>query len=239
MSSQTVLPPSTVRTAYEGLLEAFRTTVEGANLSLSFQMRPLKSSFVKVDGTNNAAFIYSFYLKGWPCRRLPRNKRLDVVVKAMETFNKPSWGVTKSTVYVNYFVISGTETKLVQSLRYDFVEGGLDDHPLFHVHLTDELIPEDDLRSAGCELSVPISANECWVATRIPTPDMTLASVIYCLVADHLGAVRLSQFAEKVESIQDQMPAPCFEPIRQSLHRSTGHFKSSHWFSHINAVHCV
>jgi hypothetical protein len=234
MSSQTILPPSDVRTAYEGFLEAFRTTVEGANLSISPQVRPLSSSFVDAGGTDKVAFMYSFYLKGWPCRRLPRSKRLDIVVKAMETFNKPSWSLIKSTVYVNYFVVSGDEVKLVQSLHYDFVEGGQNNHPLFHVHLTDELIPNDDLRSTGCELCVPASDNECWVATRIPTPDMTLASVIYCLVADHLGTVHFSRFAETVEAIQNQIPAPSYELIKVSLKQSTFHFKSSHWFSHMN-----
>jgi hypothetical protein len=236
MSSQTVLPPNNVRSAYEEFLEAFRTAVETANLNLSHPSRPLRSSFVEAGGSDRAAFLWSFYLRDWPCKRLPRNKRLDVVVKAMETFTRPAWVLFKSTVYVNYFVVSDSVAKLVQSLHYDFVEGGQNDHPFFHVQLTDELIPEEDLRSAGFELSVPASANECWVTTRIPTPDMTLASVIYCLVADHLGAINFTQFAQNVESIQNRIPAPSFETIKQSLNESTAHFKSSHWFAHMDAV---
>jgi len=236
MSFQTVLPPNNVRSAYEEFLEAFRTTVEAANHELSQPLRPLKSSFVDAGDSSRAAFMWSFYLKGWPCKRLPRTKRLDVVVKALETFTRPSWALSKSTVYVNYFVVSDSDAKLVQSLHYDFVEGGQDDHPFFHVQLSDELIPEDDLRSTGFELSVPSSANECWVTTRIPTPDMTLASVIYCLVADHLGAINFSEFAQNVESIQNRLPAPSFETIRKSLDRTTAHFKSSHWFSHVDGV---
>ncbi len=237
MTSQTVLPPNHVRSAYEELLEAFRTAVEGANLNLSSQSRPLRSSFVEAGSNDTAAFTWSFYLKGWPCKRLPKNKRLDIVVKAMETFKRtPSWVLAKSTVYVNYFVISESGANLAQSLHYDFVEGGQNAHPFFHVQLTDELIPLDDLRSAGFELPVPISANECYVTTRIPTPDMTLASVIYCLMADHLGAGAFSQFSESVESIQNRIPAPNFEAIKKSLDQFKAHFKSSHWFSHMNAV---
>jgi hypothetical protein len=235
MTLQTIAPPNNVRSAYEDFLEAFRTAVEGANLFLSSPERPLKSSFVEAGAKDKVAFMYCFYLKAWPCKKLPRGKRLDIVVKAMETFTKPKWILTDSTVYVNYFVVSDPDVKLVQSLHYDFVDGGQDDHPLFHVHLTDELIPEDDLRSTGFEYSVPPSANECWVATRIPTPDMTFASVIYCLVADHLGEERFRQFAEKVESIQTRIPVANFEPIMKSLNVSTEHFKSSHWFSHMNA----
>lgn len=236
MGSQIVLPPNSVRSAYEEFLEAFRTAVESANLNLSFPSRPLRSSFVEAGSNDRAAFMWSFYLRAWPCKRLPKNKRLDVVVKAMETFIRPSWELSKSTVYVNYFVVADSGAKLVQSLHYDFVDGGQDDHPFFHVQLTDELIPTDDLRNAGFDLSVAASANECWVTTRIPTPDMTLASVIYCLMADHLGALGFSQFAQDVESIQNRIPAPSFEPIRKSLAQFTAHFKSSHWFSHMNAV---
>ena len=236
MASQTVLPPNSVRSAYEDFLEAFRTAIEGANLNLSYPARPLRSSFVEAGGNDRAAFTWSFYLKDWPCKRLPKDKRLDVVVKAMETFIRPSWVLSKSTVYVNYFVVSDSGATLVQSLHYDFVEGGQDDHPFFHVQLTDELISQEDLQNAGFDLSVAVSANECWVTTRIPTPDMTLASVIYCLMADHLGATGFSEFAKNVESIQDRIPAPSFEPIKKSLDASAAHFKSSHWFSHMNGL---
>ena len=127
-------------------------------------------------------------------------------------------------------------TYMVQSLHYDFVEDGQHDHPFFHVQLTDELIPQEDLQNAGFGLSVAVSGNECWVTTRIPTPDMTLASVIYCLMADHLGASGFSEFAENVESIQNRIPAPSFEPIKKSLDASAAHFKSSHWFSHMDEL---
>jgi len=123
----------------------------------------------------------------------------------------------------------------VQSLHYDFVEEGPVDHPYFHVQLTDEVIPADDLRSTHFELELPgqHESNDCWVTTRIPTPDMTLASVIYCLVADHLAAENFAQFAETVQSIQNRLPAPSFESIKKSLEKSSIHFKSSHWFAHM------
>lgn len=236
MASKTVLPPNRIRSAYEDFLEAFRTAVEAANLNIANQSRPLKSSFIVAGSNDRAAFTWSFYLKDWPCKRLPKNKHLDIVVKAMETFKRPSWVLVKSTVYVNYFVTSNAGARLAQSLHYDFVEGGQQDHPFFHVQLTDELIPPEDLRSAGFQVSIPALENECYVTTRIPTPDMTLASVIYCLMADHLGAGGFAQFAAKVESIQNRIPAPNFERIKKSLERFDAHFKSSHWFSHMKAA---
>lgn len=234
MSGQTVLPPNQIRTAYEDILEALRATAEDANLTLSLPNRPLRSSFVAIDAAS-AVYTGCFYLKGWPSRRLSGKKRLDIVCKAIETFSRPSWLLARSTVYVNYFVVSDSVARLAQSLHYDFVEGGQADHPFFHVQLTNEAIPADDLQSAGFALELPgeENTNECWVTTRIATPDMTLASVIYCLVADHVGAKRFAEFSETVQSIQNRLPPPNYDVIKKSLEKSPTHFKSSHWFAHM------
>jgi hypothetical protein len=158
---------------------------------------------------------------------------LDIVIKAVETFETPKWVLTKSTVSVNYIVVKDSTAKLAQSLHYDFIATGQKDHPFFHAHLTDGRIPEDDLRDAGFELQLPEQPSDCWVTTKIPTPDMTLASVLYCVVADHLGAGHFKQFAQKVEAIQGRLPHPGFDAIRKSLQTSSKHFKSSHWFAHM------
>ncbi len=235
MSNQGILPPNKVGSAYESLLEAFRAAVEDANLSLSLPPRPVRNCFIQTGDATTAAFKESLYLKGWPCRKLSGTKRLDVVINALETFARPSWLLMKSTVYLNYFVVSNSIADLVQALHYDFVEGGQACHPFFHVQLSDEPIPEEDLRSTGFDLEVrsPARPNQCWVTTRIPTPDMTLASVLYSLVADHLEEDTFSQFAKNVHSIQERLPSPSFDPLRKSLEQSMAHFKSSHWFAHM------
>lgn len=236
MATQTITPPNNVRAAYEDFLESFRIVVEDSNLTPPPQVRPIGSSFLAGRDNREAVFGWSTYLKGWPHRHLQRGKRLDVVVKAIETFSLPSWQMMKSTVYVNYIVVVGNTAKLVQALHYDFVDQGQVQHPFFHVQLTDEPIPEADLRACGLEVDLTNSpeSNECWVTTRIPTPDMTLASVLYCLVADHLGTPRFSEFSRAVQSIESRIPPPAFESIRQSLQRFPTHFKSSHWFSHMH-----
>ena len=180
-----------------------------------------------------AVFKSCLYLKGWRCRRLAKNRRLDIVIKAVETFTIPEWLLKKSTVSVNYIVVCHSTAKLAQSLHYDFTDTGQKDHPFFHVHLTDGRIPEGDLRNAGFELQLPEQPSECWVTTRIPTPDMTLASVLYCVVADHLGAGHFKEFARKVESIQGRLPHPGFDALKRSLRTSSKHLKSSHWFAHM------
>jgi hypothetical protein len=130
-------------------------------------------------------------------------------------------------------VVENSRSRLVQALHYDFVEPGQGGHPFFHAQLTNEAIPDADLRSVDCQLELELQADsdDCVVTTRIPTPDMTLASVLYCLVADHLDATRFAEFAGRVHAIQNRLPAPGFESIRRSLEGAT-HFKSSHWFAH-------
>jgi hypothetical protein len=221
--------------AYEDFIEAFSSSVAAANLEVVFPTRPLKSCFTELGNGTSAAFEICLYLKGWPCRRLTRSKRLDIVVKAQETFSRPSWLLIKSSVYLNYFVVSNSIADLVQALHYDFVGGGQADHPFFHLQLSDEQIPENDLRSTGFDLQLkpPPQPNQCWVTTRIPTPDMTLASVLYCVVADHVGAGIFREFAEKVHSIQDRLPPASFDALKKSLARASAHFKSSHWFAHM------
>jgi hypothetical protein len=235
MSNQVVTPPYNIWGAYESLIEAFRGAVEDAGLTVSRLGVPVPSCFTQSADATGAEFKECIYLKDWPSRRLGKGKRLDIVIKALETLERPGWSLTKSTVYVNYFVVIGSEAELVQSLHYDFVQNGQVDHPLFHVQLSDELISEEDLRSVGFDLVIKAATqpNHCWVTTRIPTPDMTLASVLYCLVADHFGLGIFTQFASKVAKVQTRLPSPNFEALKNSLQNSMEHFKSSHWFAHM------
>ena len=114
-------------------------------------------------------------------------------------------------------------------------EGGSGVYFFSSVQWPHEPIPEDELRSTGFDLQLKLQepSSECWVTTRIPTSDMTLASVLYCLVADHLGAAFFGQFAERVHSIQERLPPPGFDALKDSIQKSLAHFKSSHWFAHM------
>ncbi len=227
--------PSWVRSAYENFLEAFCETVQGANRNVSFPDKPVASCFTESGNSQTVEFKRCLYLKDWPCRKLPASKRLDVAVMALEEITKVSWRLKKSTVYLNYFVVSNATAVLVQSLHYDFLEGGQPHHPFFHVELTHEAISENDLRSTGFDLQLKLQEppSNCWVTTRIPTSDMTLASVLYCLVADHLDSRFFDQFAERVHSMLEGLPPPSFDPLRNSIQNSSAHFKSSHWFAHM------
>lgn len=238
VASKPFVPPYAVSGAYESLLKAFETTVTGANRTVKLPSRAVSASFHAVSSTK-AVFSRSLYLRDWPHKKkLSPGRRLDVVISARETFHtRPVWSLTRSTVYANYLVAaSDSAARLVQAVHFDFDAGGQDCHPYFHVQLTDEVIDDsliEDLRSDGFELELkPCTGNRSsWVVTRIPTSDMTLASVLYCLVADHLPR-DFAEFARQVHSIQNRLPRPAFSALRTSLSGSH-HFKSSHWYAHM------
>lgn len=234
MSGRVVATPNKVRSAYEDFLEFFRVAVEDAAGEVLFPDRPLRHCFTD-SGRATVEFARCLYLRKLPSRRLSGSKRLDIVIEANEELEKDSWVLKRSIVRLNYFVISDATAQLAQSLRFDFVEGGQPDHPFFHVQLSDELIPEDKRQSARFNLAVLSSGlpNECWVTTRIPTSDMTLTSVLYCLAADHLGGGIFSQFAQRVDPIKDRLPAVRFDALKNSVEKSSVHFKSFHWFAHM------
>lgn len=234
MSGRLVIPPNPICLAYESFVDKFRRAVEEMNGQVLPSYVPIKSCFSESSDRGRSDFTIRLWLKGCPCERLPRGRRLDVVIKALETLDRSSWVLIRSSVYLNYFLIANTMCQLVQSLHYDFVDGGQANHPFFHVQLTDKSMPEDDLRSVGFDLQLDVSEkpSQCWVDTRIPTPDMTLASVLYCLAADHLAKI-FSQFAESVDAVQGRLPALRFEALTKSLKKSSLHFKSSHWFAHM------
>lgn len=233
--------PYRVTSAYESLLQEFYRVAEDANQTVSSPEAPLQSCFRPSGDDSTVTFETILCLKDWPCKKLPRGKHLHVLIKVLETLKKlglPAdsyWCLTKSTVYLNYVVVSDSTARLAQSLHFDFVDGGQAGHPIFHVQLTGEPILEADLRGAGCDLDLKLTdpPTECWVTTRIPTPDMTFASVLYCIVADHLGTSFFRDFAERAHSIQERLPHPSFDALKESLHVSSTHLKSSHWFAHM------
>jgi hypothetical protein len=230
-----ITAPYKVWGAYEAFIEAFRTAAEEANRTVTFDSNPLPNCF-RLLGSGKAEFERCIYLKGWPSRVLARDKRLDIIVHALEEFTRPAWSLTKSTVYLNYLVVSNNKARLAQSLHFDFDADARPKypHPLFHVQLHLELVrvPDNELRSMGLDVELEMrQGSECEVTTRIPTPEMTFPSVLYCLVADHLGTGVFNHFAANIHSmLQNQLPLPNIDMIKRNLRDSPMHFKSSHWF---------
>ena len=70
---------------------------------------------------------------------------------------------------------------------------------------------------------------------RIQTSDMTLASVLLCLAADHLEPAAFVDFKARVIEIQKSMPVPRYHAgMRKSLGNDLSRLGSSHWFAHMD-----
>lgn len=237
MSGNVVGTPNQVRSAYDEFLRFFQVAIEDNDGRVFFPDAPLQSCFTD-SGRASVDFKRCLYIRNLECRRLGAGKRLDVVIVGMEELERgDAWRVTKSTVYLNYFVVLNGAAQLVQALHFDFDERGQVGHAFFHAQLSEELISERDRRSAQFDLPLRDigQPSECWVTTRIPTPDMTLTSVLYCVAADHLKSGIFDQFAEKVGPIQGRLPLLRFDSLRTSITTSPLQFKSFHWFAHIRA----
>ncbi|HUX66227.1 MAG TPA: hypothetical protein VMV31_01925 [Terriglobales bacterium] len=230
------IPPPKILTAYDALLSKFEDVAIQSNLTVCQGDLPLASSFERT-GQHEFKFSRSIHLKGLKPKQRPRGQTLSVILWAQERFSSPEkspndWALVESNVRLNFFVEAKGQSRLVQALHYDFPKECPAAHPLFHVQLTDELLPPEVLDTLKVTATVKEgrSGPPAWVGMRIPTPDMTLSSVLYCAVASYLKDEIFAKFAEDYELLKNRLLHPRFDPITDSLRDSPSHFKSSHWF---------
>jgi hypothetical protein len=217
--------------AYERLLNKFVEAVEEAGGQVKEPDAPVVSCFTR-QGTASVEFKRCLYLKDCPCRRKPKGLRLDIAISILEKIALNGWSLDQSTVYVNYFLVEGRKASLVQALHYDLSDVDQECHPFFHVHLTAQRVCLSEFSDVDLGIDSRVDKPETAIATRIPTSDMTVASVLYCLAADHLDPSIFEKFASAVHGIQGELPAVCFDHLQGSLDKNRTHFKSSHWFAH-------
>lgn len=227
-------PPYAVTQAYSDLVEAFRLVAENCNAEVVFPRPPVEACFHPAH--DECEFRWSVWLKSWPHRHLPGSARLDIALRVLERLRRTSagsWEVAKSTVYATYLRVENDRGRVIQTVHYDFLADGQECHPMFHAQLTGECADMADM-----EAWIPVDGPEAdrlsKVVMRIPTSDMSLASVLYCLVADHLGGSSFREFQGKAHNIQERLPQLGYGALREGIIRSQ-HFKSSHWFAHMNS----
>jgi len=154
---------------------------------------------------------------------------VDVVVRYMQGEMQH----TRSSVYVTYFRRDSHEriAKVLENLRFDFhPETGEADHPLLHAHVFSDGKPNSypdpliknftiDWDSLGKKLN----------GFRLPIPNMTLPSVLCCLVACHLGTDMLKALLDKTKKQRESFPSLAISPEQLELF-SRNSFAGSQWF---------
>lgn len=219
-----------VRNSYEQLLEAIEAAAVNSNTGYVYFRR----AAVFQERESDILFDCYLYLKKWKWRPGDTSEQVDIVVHANESLSKDGAQITRSAVEVSYFDVTGKNAKLMHSTHFDFV-GAQDNHPIFHAQQTGKaVLPPDNQRlELQCELKWDEVKTPCFKNARIPTPDMTLSSVLLCLAADHVAAEYFREFRQRLVEIQREMPLPACAELRTSLEAGCPHVRSVHWFAHM------
>lgn len=226
--------PYPVINAYERLITALENASAQANVGNMFWSEPLISRFSR-DPRNDDLVLFEafFHLAEWPAR----GQQISIVIRAREAISRATTKLVYSSVHLAYYDVDPESftSRHLHSVHFDY-DGEKDYHPVFHVQLCkDEVpLPPGYAEKLGFTYQNEVSTVTCFGRARIPTTDMTLASVLLCLAADHFDKRPLFiEFLEAVRTLQEGMPLPDFESTKQSIARSPGDLRSSHWFAHM------
>jgi len=175
------------------------------------------------------------HLAGWPVRKDFPDPSVDISVDvdAVVRYEQGKMQHTKSSVYVTYFKRSAHEgiAKVLENLRFDFhPEIGEADHPLLHAHVFSDKKPPSYPGQLMKNFTIDWhSLGERLNAFRLPTPNMTLPSVLCCLVASHLGADMLKALLDKTKNQRESFPSLAISSEQLELF-SRNPFAGSQWF---------
>lgn len=224
--------PYKVTAKYEELIEALRTTGTNADCGEIAEAKPINSCF-RSDEDGHEYFECVLHLKEWKWKGVSGKERINILVHAREKIRRNDRALLSSSVCVNYFTLGSGQADLLQAFHYDF-EPTQRDHPLFHMQVTNRCItlsPED---TQELEIQIPAAvAPTVLRCARVPTCDMTLASVLLCLAADHVGGELFAEFFDRICELQKEMPRPNIDALGQSLGGGISDIRSSHWFRHV------
>jgi len=219
--------------AYESLVEAFRSAGEDSNCGPVSSSPPPKKGFTCDARAEHATFGCTLLLQRWRWRNSSRSSdTIDILLKAQETLQLDPLVLTQSTVKLNYFVVKDERARLIECVHYDYNYPPKDEqHPVFHAQFGDEaILPEGALKA---EFAYPIDRDGfcCFKNARIPTADMTLSSVLLSLAADHMGAKFFNDFRDKFLSLRENLPCPAIDDFKWSIGSNVSDLKCLHWFA--------
>jgi len=171
----------------------------------------------------------------WPVNKAFPDPRVDISVDvdAVVRYEKGEMQHTKSSVYVTYFKRSPhyKTAKVLENLRFDFhPETGEADHPLLHAHVFSDKKPTSCPSQLIKQFTIdwnPIKERLGFF--RLPTPNMTLPSVLCCLVACHLGTEKLRALLDKTKEQRESFPSLAISPQQFELF-SRNSCAGSQWF---------
>jgi len=227
--------PYEVTEKYEALVTALEEASYGANCGFVEKVNPLQTCF-RTQAGGRVFFNCILHLKEWKWKGVSGKQHgVNILIQAQEVIRQRDQALLSSTVSVNYFDVSAENTQLLQAFHFDY-NPCQRDHALFHMQVTNTCITlsGNEAEALKVEFTIPQNTNpKCLRSARVPTCDMTLASVLLCLAADHIGGSFFTEFLERVRELQVKMPQPLIGKLRRSLAAAPAHLHSSHWFMHL------
>jgi len=169
--------------------------------------RPVLSCFRSNDA-GEVVFDCTLLLKNWRWKGVSTRERINILIHARERIHRTSQVLLSSTVCVNYFTASNDQQN---SSRHSTT---ITTKPSGIIHcstcrsLIDVLLcrPEDmSSLKYKCRRK---RQHRYSVAREFQLADMTLASVVLCLAADHVGGGLFAEFWKKIVEFQKEMPHP-------------------------------
>jgi hypothetical protein len=223
--------PYKVTQKYEALIQGLRDAGTSADCGDVAEAKPIAACFQVHAPGDVVLFECALYLKQWKWKGVSGKERVNILVQAREKIRREDQVLLTSVVAVNYFEVPGGE--LLQAFHFDY-DPAQADHPLFHMQVTNRCIELSPAYVEQLEIKMPPEpAPAVLRCARIPTCDMTFASVLLCLTADHVGGPIFAEFLERVCDLQQNMPQPDIGKLSASLGAGVANVRSSHWFRHL------
>lgn len=223
--------PYNVTQKYEALIQGLRDAGTSADCGDVAEAQPIGACFRPSAAGDAVMFECALLLKQWRWKGASGKERINILVHAREKIRKEDHVLLTSSVGVNYLGLPDGD--LLQAFHFDY-DPAQADHPLFHMQVTNRCIELSAEHVQELEIKMPAEPiPRVLRCARIPTCDMTLASVLLCLAADHVGGAIFAEFLERISELQQQMPQPDIGKLATSLGVAVGNVRSSHWFRHL------
>lgn len=180
-----------LRLQYRSLVDEFIRQARAAGGTVhaaSTNLAPVKDD---VDLTEVIGF---FYLKEWPYSSGSRkaSKKLDILIRSTEVYEKDTMRLVKSTVQIMYFNAHTEEAVPALGLHYDYEYKIGAAHPIFHAQLGSSRFSLEEL--AMVKFERVIQEWKDLVRVRIPTVHVGFPAAILSLFADHLPHDKFNTF---------------------------------------------
>lgn len=175
------------------------------------------------------------HLSKWPIKGDAPYSSVDISVDAVFQCGKRNSAFvhTRSSVYLTYFDRdrSGKTAAPLENVRFDYhPKKGDDDHPLLHAHIFANGKPKSVPKSLEKTCSIDWSSLQSRLNFfRVPVPNMTLPSVLCCLVACHFGVDRVKQLLVQTKNARDSFPELALVDKQKELFFINS-FAGSQWF---------